>query len=106
LKPKRTYKPRKAKAAEEESSEPAEVLAEGPRVAPTDNDNRDVNATSPEAIAIGKTLGQPFSNTDLRARLDGDSGRDYRWIATWKAKDWIETCGFGAYRRTRTFGNP
>jgi hypothetical protein len=41
---------------------------------------------------------------DLRARLDGPHQRAYQWVADWKRKNWIETVGFGQYRKTVTFG--
>jgi hypothetical protein len=77
---------------------------ETPRAEPTDKDNRKTTATSKEGISLGNTLGQPFTVTDLRARLDGDQKRSYNWVALWKGRGWIETCGFGSYRRTEKFG--
>lgn len=67
-------------------------------------DNSNATPLSDEAIAIGKSLGQPFTVTDLKSRLDGDDKRPYNFIAAWKRKAWIETAGFGQYRRTKEFG--
>ncbi len=86
------------------SEEPVETAPETPRAAPTDNDNRNADPLSPEGIRIGRSLGQPFGHLDLRARLDGSADRGYRWVAAWKQKGWIDTCGYGQYRRTETFG--
>jgi hypothetical protein len=90
------------KTREEETEGPTEP--DTPRVAPTDADNRNVQATDQDGIALGNGLGQPFTTTDLQARLDGDKKRSYNWVALWKGRGWIETCGFGSYRRTEKFG--
>lgn len=68
-----------------------------------DEDNSNATPLSDQGIAIGKSLKEPFSNTDLRARMD-EPDRAYTWIAAWKRKNWLETAGFGQYRRTKDFG--
>lgn len=68
------------------------------------DDNSNVTPLSDRGIAIGKTLTEPFTPTDLNARLDGDTGRAYTWIAAWKRKTWIETVGFGQYKRAQNYG--
>lgn len=66
--------------------------------------NLNATATSDEGIRIGRSIVDPFTATDLRARLDGPQQRVYNWIAAWKRKQWIETVGFGQYVRTSQFG--
>lgn len=70
----------------------------------TEADNRSWTPHMPEGIALGRTLVDPWTPTDLQARLDGDKTRAYYWIAQWKRKSWIETVGFGSYRKTADFG--
>lgn len=59
---------------------------------------------SDASIALGLTLGEPFTSTDIQARLDGNSTKAYELIAGWKRKGWLETIAFGTYRRTAAFG--
>lgn len=77
---------------------------------PPDSDSRepesnlDVTPLSAAGIKIGLSLREPFTPTDLRARLDGPAGREYTWLAAWKRKDWLDTVSFGIYKRKGTFG--
>lgn len=86
-------------AGETIDSEPS---ASGPAVVP--ENNQSLTPLDNAAVQIGKTLSEPFTPTDLRSRLDGAPIRANNWIAAWKRQGWIETCGFGQYRRTKTFG--
>jgi len=81
-------------------------VREPPPIAPdtSTDDNRELTPCSDGAIRIGRTLSDPFTPMDLRARLDGPHQRAYQWVADWKRKNWIETVGFGQYRKTVTFG--
>lgn len=63
-----------------------------------------IASDSEAAVEIGKTLIDPWTPTDLMARLDGDRTRAYAWCADWKARGWIDTVGFGQYRKTEKFG--
>ena len=84
---------------------PPKSSANGYAAEPTvPENNESITPLADEALSIGRTLGNPFTPTDLSARLDGESKRAYNWLAAWKRKGWIETCGFGQYRKTPTFG--
>lgn len=72
---------------------------------PVGQGNETVTPGSKAAVAIGNTLVEPFSATDLKARLDGDGhARSYHFVAEWKRRSWIETCGHLLYKRTARFG--
>jgi hypothetical protein len=88
----------------EPEPEPTPLRPTGKKEAPLDNDNSQAAPLSEEGIRVGNNLQEPFTNTDLQARLDGDIGRAYSWVAAWKRKGWIDTVSFGTYRRTKTFG--
>lgn len=82
-------------------------LPHGPKSTPTpapELDNRTWTPHSAEGIALGRTLLNPWTPTDLQARLDGEKTRAYYWIAQWKRKGWIDTVGVGQYRKTEAFG--
>lgn len=64
----------------------------------------DVPPMHKKAVDIGKTLIDPWTATDLMARLGGDMGRSQMWIISWLEIAWIEPSGFGLYRKTKTFG--
>jgi hypothetical protein len=68
------------------------------------NGNSHLKPNSSEAIAIGQKIVGAFTMNDLIARLDGGSAQAGHLLAVWKASGWIETCGFGQYRRTEKFG--
>lgn len=68
------------------------------------DENSAVRCTSPGAMKIANSLQDPFTATDLRARLDGEPRRAYSWIYSWQRKGWIETVGVGSYRKTASFG--
>lgn len=86
---------------------PKPIPAPPPKQAP-EPEGSNLNATplADEGIRIGRTLLEPFSANDLAARLDGldNTKRSYNWLAAWKRKGWVETVGFGIYRRSATFG--
>lgn len=83
---------------------PALKIEREPEATESDKDNRGVSALSAEGVRIGRTLIDPWSATDLQARLDGVKGRAFEWISLWKRKGWIDTVGFGQYRKTASFG--
>ena len=90
----------KQNGAAPRKTDPPQTQEEGPLV----DDNTNATPMSDEGIRIGRTLGQPFSPTDLSARLDGDKRRACNWIHSWKTKGWIDNCGYGQYRLTESFG--
>ena len=63
-----------------------------------------------QAVELGKNLSGTFTATDLTARLDPDSAghsgsqRAYLWVSNWKRHLWIESVGYGQYRKTARFG--
>ena len=76
-----------------------------PPTPPKEAKPENTGPTGDKAVAIGRTLGQPFTATDLQARLDKDDQRKaYHWIADWKHRGWCETVGFASYRLTDDFG--
>lgn len=104
--------PAQSKEDRQVSANVATVKAAIAKDAPPDNPNTnsDLIPTNPEATNIGLSLREPFTATDLAARLDSSNGhnpatRAYQWLAYWKRSGRIETCGFGQYIRTKTFGS-
>jgi hypothetical protein len=89
---------RRAKPADEPA--PSSKLQDA--VVPVDNKN--LTPLSDGGVQIGRTLTNPFTITDLRARLDGEPTRASNWIFAWKNKGWIEPNGFGQYKKTEAFG--
>lgn len=85
---------------------PSGVRPAAPASTPTETG--DLTPMSDGGVGIGRTLICPFTPTDLGARLDGKPSEAirtaYQWIARWKNKGWIETVGFGSYKRTESFG--
>lgn len=75
-----------------------------PDMSDNEFDNSKWAPTDHRSVRLGFSLQEPFSATDLRARLDGEANRAYEWLAAWKRKSWIETCGFNQYRRSAKFG--
>lgn len=73
--------------------------------APGDFGNESVVHDSKEAIEILSTLRDPFTPTDLTARLDGPGVRAYVWLAHWQKAGWIVDVGIQLYRKTATNGN-
>lgn len=69
-----------------------------------DDSNAKVGPLDKKAVKIGMSLLEPFTATDLQARLDGHKGRAFEWISAWKRQDWLKTVGFGSYKRSPTFG--
>jgi hypothetical protein len=57
-----------------------------------------------KAVEIGKTLIDPWTVTDLIARVGGDSDRAVQWINSWLDVQWVETCGYRQFRKTKEFG--
>ena len=73
-------------------------------------DNSEWNPTDRHGVALGLSLPQPFTATDLRSRFDAakdgtdPATRGYRWVASWKSQGWVETVAYATYRRTDKFG--
>ena len=66
----------------------------------------DTSPTSTWAIAIGRTLNNPFNADCLNMRIGAghpDKAKAYALIAAWKRLGWIETKGWGCYARTPKF---
>ncbi len=108
-KPKRVYKKRAVKPAPlVVMAAPARELVptngHAPTASESPEDNSEATPLGADGIALGRKLANPFTATDLGARLDGGVPRAYTWVAAWKRKAWIEQAGFGQYRRTDSFG--
>ena len=79
------------------ASKKVETLPEG--------SNALMKPNSAEAIELGKTrLHDPWSALSLTGLLDGGAKQSQLFMADWKARGWIETCGFQQYRKTAKFG--
>lgn len=88
---------------------PRKLLTQPPpkRIPDASAEHEDVdNASGPMSdagVRVGKTLVDPFSPTDLRARMDNPK-LAYSWIYAWQQKGWVENSGYGQYRKTDKFG--
>ena len=60
---------------------------------------------SPEALAIGHSLSQYFSNTDLQARTE-ESASAMILLSNWKQRGWIEPAAPGSWTKTEAFPVP
>ncbi len=72
----------------------------------SEDSNEDWGSMHQGSIKLGLSLSEPFSPTDLEARLDGDDTRKkaHQWIAEWKGKGWVSTVSFNNFKRTEKFG--
>ena len=70
----------------------------------TNGGNVGVKPFSPEGIAIGRSLEEPFMVADLKLKLDGHPSRPYYWLEQWSSKGWVEQSEDRKYHRTPTFG--
>ena len=110
-------KPSAIEAAAARAEAAAELERRNPRppepveeYAPGFGPNQDWEPDCEQAVALGKNLGNPFTPLDLTTRLDADKrgqapqARAYLWIANWKRHGWIESAGYGQYKKTEKFG--
>ncbi len=104
--PKRGRPLKQLPAAAPEPPPPLPELEETRQAPVLDEDTSALTPLSPSGIRLGRTLNDPFSATDLRARLDcnGDSNLPHNWLYAWGKKDWVERAGYGIYRKTEKFG--
>lgn len=104
--PKRTYK-KKKEAKEGRLKIPHEEVRMGGDLVDSSEEfssNIELTPMCAGALEIGKSLSEPFSATDLQARLDGEPQRAYQWVSAWKRKGWISTVGYGQYKRSALWG--
>lgn len=96
---------KRGRPAKSEDDEVSKIDKNSPLQEPVvDMNNENLTPMQEGAVKIGKSLRDPFTPNDLRARLDGERTRAGNWLTAWKTRGWIETVGFGQYRKTEAFG--
>jgi hypothetical protein len=70
----------------------------------TRSEEFDVPPMHKKAVEVGKTLINPWSLTDLMARINGDTKRAQMWVVSWLEIEWVEPVGYNIYRLTDKFG--
>jgi len=68
------------------------------------SDEWDIPPMHKKAVEAGRTLLDPWSLTDVMARVGGDMDMAKQWVIAWLEVEWIKPSGFGLYRKTAKFG--
>ncbi len=73
--------------------------------------NEPASAPTPEVVSDrkdrtedGRRLPDPFTQKDIQREMHLTSGGSNSQVRRWIYWGWVETAGFGAYRRTATYG--